>query len=187
MNMIYLSSDLHFNHSREFVYKPRGFDSVEDMNIAIVNNFNSIVTPEDDLYLLGDLMLGQDMEAGLELVRQLNGRIHIVRGNHDSDRRWEAYRELPNVIEMAAAIYLHYRKYHFYLSHFPTLTGNLEKESLKQMTCNLFGHTHSKEHFFEDRPYMYNVAVDAHNCTPVLLDHIIVEMNEKVKECIDYL
>ena len=72
---------------------------------------------------------------------------------------------------------------HFYMSHYPSLTGNLEKESLKQMTLCLFGHTHQKEHFFEDRPYMYHVGVDAHNCYPCNLTDIIQEMKEKVKEC----
>lgn len=41
----------------------------------------------------------------------------------------------------------------------------------------------SKEHFYNDIPYMYNVAVDAHDCTPVNLDDIIEEMHEKVIEC----
>ena len=82
---------------------------------------------------------------------------------------------------------LNYRKYHFYLSHFPTLTGNLEAESLHQMTLNLHGHTHSKDMFYEDRPYMFNVALDAHNCYPVLLDDIIEHMKNKVNECLQML
>ena len=185
--MIYLSSDLHFNHDRAFIYQSRGFDNIKDMNNSIIQNFNSMITPNDDLYLLGDCILGQNLEDGLNLLRQLNGKIHIVRGNHDTDTRWEAYNKLPNVIECAAAIYLKYKKYHFYLTHYPCLTGNLEKESLTQMTCNLFGHTHSKEWFFEDRPYMFNVAVDAHTNYPISIDDIIMYMNLKVKECIEYL
>ena len=30
--MIYFTSDLHFNHDRDFVYVPRGFQSVDEMN-----------------------------------------------------------------------------------------------------------------------------------------------------------
>ena len=67
------------------------------------------------------------------------------------------------------------------------LTGNLEKESLKQMSLNLYGHTHQTTNFYMDMPYMYHVGVDSHNCYPVLIDNIIQEMNDKVKECIDYL
>ena len=55
------------------------------------------------------------------------------------------------------------------------------------MTLNLHGHTHSKDMFYEDRPYMFNVAVDAHNCYPVLLDDIIEHMKNKVNECLQML
>ena len=37
--MIWLTSDLHFFHNREFVYKPRGFNSVEEMNEKIIQPF----------------------------------------------------------------------------------------------------------------------------------------------------
>ena len=73
------------------------------------------------------------------------------------------------------------------MTHFPCMTGNLEKESLKQMTLNLYGHTHQKTNFYEDRFYMYHVGVDSHNGYPVLLDDIIQEMKDKVKECVDFL
>ena len=78
--MIYFSSDLHFNHNKEFLYKPRGFDSVDAMNITIVNNWNSIVTDEDDVYILGDLMLG-DNELGISLLKKLNGQTECVTWN----------------------------------------------------------------------------------------------------------
>ena len=67
------------------------------------------------------------------------------------------------------------------------LTGNLEKESLKQMTLNLYGHTHQTSNFYEDRPYCLHVGVDSHNGYPVNLDDIIVMMNEKVQECKNFL
>ena len=183
--MIYVTSDLHFGHNREFIYYPRGFHCVEDMNNAIIQKWNEIVKPEDDVYVLGDLMLGGNdgFAEGLARIGSLNGNLHLVRGNHDTDRRWWAYAELPNVVEMQNAIYLNYRKYHFYMSHFPTLTANLEKESLKQCTCNLFGHTHQKSNFYQDIPFMYHVGLDSHDCKPILLDNVIAEMEAKVREC----
>ena len=186
MGKIYITSDLHFSHNREFLYGPRGFASIQEHDEAVIARWNETVQEDDDVYVLGDLMLN-DNEHGLECLRQLNGRLHLVRGNHDTDARWKLYSELENVVEMYNVIIFKYRKYHFYLSHFPTLTGNLEKESLHQCTLNLFGHTHDKRHFFEDRPYMYNVSLDAHNCVPVLLDDIIEEMKAKVQECVDML
>lgn len=184
--MIWLTSDWHFNHDREFIYKPRGFDSVEAMNEHIITCHNILVQPLDDVYVLGDLMLG-DSEKGIECIKQMKGRLHIVRGNHDTDSRIELYKQLPNVVEIENAIVLKYRKYHFYMSHYPTLTGNLEKESLKQMTLNLYGHTHQKGSFFEDRPYMFHVGIDSSKCFPNCLDDIIVAMNNKVEECKEFL
>lgn len=188
MGKIFASSDLHFGHDREFLWGPRGFRSSIEHDEAIIANWNSVVEPEDIVYVLGDLMLG-DNEHGKACVERLNGHIKLIRGNHDSDKRWnEIYPTISNVVELVGwSTVIHYRKYHFYLSHFPTLTGNLEKESLHQMTLGLFGHTHSKDKFYEDRPYMYNVALDANHNTPVLLDDIIDRMKEKVQECISYL
>ena len=186
MSAIWLSSDWHFNHDKEFVWKARGFSNVLEMNEAIIRNHNSLISSDDDVYVLGDLMLG-DLEKGLECVRQMNGRLHLVRGNHDTDRRWEAYKSLPNVVEMSEGQFLKYKKHHFYLTHFPCETGNLEKESLHQMTLNLYGHTHQKEDFFNEKFYMYHVGVDAHNCYPCLLDNVILEMYRKVEECKEYL
>ena len=187
--MIWLTSDWHFNHDREFIWKARGFSSVQEMNEAIIQRHNALVRPDDDVYVLGDSSLGggdiQILAANKALIERLNGRLHIIRGNHDTDRRVAMYESCKNVVgPVLYADMLHYKGYHFYLSHFPTLTSNLEKESLKQCTCNLFGHTHQTTNFHLDMPFMYHVGVDSHNCAPVLLDNIIEEMKMKVIECL---
>ena len=183
---IFITSDTHINHAREFIYKARGFDSVEAMNEAIVERWNSVVGPDDEVYHLGNVMLGDSVSA-LEYVKRLNGTIHIILGNHDTDTRINLYYSLPNVAEVALAAKLKYKKHHFFMTHYPCLTGNLEKESLTQMTLNLYGHTHQKSNFYMDMPYMYHVGMDSHDCTPVLLDDIIQEMHQKVEECKEYL
>ena len=182
---IWICADWHFCHDREFVWGVRGFESIEQMNNAIIQRHNSIVRPDEDVYVLGDLILGgaNKLEEGLNLIKQMNGKLHIVRGNHDTNERWKAYMNLPNVVEQQNSLYLKYKKYYFYMSHYPSLTGNLEKEKLKQMTLNLYGHTHQKSHFYEDRPYMYCTCMDAHDCYPCNLNDIIIEMKDKMKEC----
>ena len=183
--MIFITSDWHLSHDREFIYKPRGFNSIEEMNDAIIERHNSIVTPEDDVYVLGDLCLGgaESLERNRKLISSMNGKLHIAFGNHDTPARRKMYAELPSVVEAAWAIMLDYNKYHFYMSHFPTLTGNLEKESLRQMTLNLYGHTHQNTNFFEDRPYMFHVGVDSHDCYPVPIDEVIAVMKQQVEDC----
>lgn len=180
--MIYLTSDFHFCHAREFVYKQRGFESIHDMNEAIVENYNRVVGMEDDVYILGDIMLNNNDE-GLKLLKGLRGHIHIIIGNHDTDNRVELYRGCWNVVEVTYATVIKYGKYHFYLSHYPTFTGNLQTESLKEMMCNFFGHMHQTTNFYNDIPFMYHVGVDSHECTPVSIETAISDMKRKVIEC----
>lgn len=184
--MIYVSSDLHFGHNREFIYAARGFQSIEEMNEAIIERFNEVITDDDDLYLLGDCMLG-DNDAGLECLRRLHGRLHIVLGNHDTLVREELYRSLPNVVEVALAAKIKYQKIHFFMTHYPAITSNLEKESIYQCLINLFGHVHQKSNFYYDMPTNYHVGVDSHDCRPVLIDNIIEEIKMKANECLAFL
>ena len=94
---IFLTSDTHFGHDREFLWGPRGFKSSREHDEAVIANWNSVVGPEDTVYVLGDLMLGNN-EYGKSCIERLNGNICLIRGNHDTDRRWfEVYPELPNV------------------------------------------------------------------------------------------
>lgn len=154
---------------------------MDEMNEAIVERHNSIIDAEDEVYLLGDIMLGGSDSQGLDFIKRLNGKITIIGGNHDTHARRKKYEELG--IPVYDALAFTYRKYHFYLSHYPTLTTNLEKESLRQCTLNLFGHTHQTTNFYNDTPFMYHVGVDSHHCYPISLDVIIEAMKVKVAEC----
>lgn len=77
--------------------------------------------------------------------------------------------------------------YNLFLTHYPCLTGSLEVDDPKKTLINLYGHTHQKTKFYEDRPFMYHVGMDAHNCTPVNIEQIIFDINEKYKECKSFL
>lgn len=187
--MIWFTSDLHLCHDREFVYKSRGFQSVEDMNETLINNINDCVKEEDILYILGDLGLGQNIDRVLSLLNRINCKeIYIIRGNHDTDNRIKEYiNSLYNLKGIYDAKYLRYGKYHLYLSHYPTMTGNLEKEALTQMTLNLYGHTHQKSDFYNDIPYMYHVGVDSNFNCPVNVEDILHRMRLKMVECKNFL
>ena len=178
---IYLTSDWHFGHQREFIWGARNYSSVEEMNEDQIDKVNSLVKPEDDLYVLGDLML-RDTEKGIECVKRLNGNLHIILGNHDTNARIERYKELDAEILGWASV-LQYRKYHFYMSHFPTLTGNLDEDKpLKTRVISLCGHVHTTNCLIDwGKNPIYHVEVDAHNGYPVLLDDIIEEIKNKIK------
>ena len=179
MGKIYFTSDTHFCHNKDFCYEPRGFKTIEEMNEKIFNNWNSIVTDEDDVYHLGDVMLNDDIQ-GMMYLKNLKGKIHIIRGNHDTDTRVEKYKQLDNVVEITYATIIKYEKVHLYLCHYPTLTANYDDDKpWHKNLVNLFGHTHQQENFYNNNPYMYHVGVDSHNCKPIEIEEILEEIRQK--------
>lgn len=173
---IWFTSDLHFCHDRDFIYKPRGCNSVEEMNKKIINNWNTVVNKDDIVYVLGDLMLGE-LALGVDCLKQLKGNIKIIIGNHDTNNRINAYKNLPNVEVLGYGDRFKYKGIIFYLSHYPTITDNYEEnKSIKTCVINLYGHTHQQDNFYNDNPCNYHVGVDSHDCTPVCIDIIIEEI-----------
>ena len=67
----------------------------------------------------------------------------------------------------------------FILTHYPTLTSN-PGDRPNQCVVNLSGHTHSSQKWIPDYPFIYNVACDANNCSPVALSTIVNFMKEKI-------
>ena len=180
MGNIFVTSDLHFNHDKDFCYKPRNFNSVEEMNLGIFNNYNRVVKADDDVYILGDLMLG-DNEKGLEFIRNLNGRLHIVCGNHDTDNRRLLYQSTENIVEVADSLYLKYEGYRFFMSHYPSLCSTIiSGRSLKRSLINLCGHSHTDDPFADfNKGLIYHCEVDAHDCAPVRIEKIILDLENK--------
>ena len=175
MSRIWLTSDTHFCHDKEFVWQERGFKNITEMNQTIVKNWNSVVDHEDTIYLLGDVMLG-DRERGLYYLKQLKGNIYIAYGNHDTDGRIADYLKCHNVRD----VQMGYRikcpgKRTAILTHYPTITDNMGD----LRTLSFFGHTHQRSNVYPDYPNMYHVGMDSHNCTPVLLEDALEEMKKR--------
>jgi calcineurin-like phosphoesterase family protein len=79
--VIYLISDLHIFHTNIIRYSNRPYESVEEMNEALVNNWNSVVKPNDEVYCLGDFsMAARPVET---FTPRLLGKKYLVPGNHD--------------------------------------------------------------------------------------------------------
>ena len=76
-----------------------------------------------------------------------------------------------------------YNKHYLYLSHYPTITANYDDDKpWAKHLINLFGHTHQKEKFYNNNPYMYNVGLDANDNKPVSIDEILERIKEKKME-----
>lgn len=179
----FVTSDLHFGHEQEFLYVPRGFSSVEEHDEAIIKRWNEVITPEDTVWVLGDLMLGNN-ELGLQKLKRLNGHLNIVRGNHDSETRMSLYQTLDNVDSIQEGKFLRYKKYNFYLSHYPSITGNYDSDkSLKTRVISLCGHSHTSDAFSDwGNGLIFHAELDTHDCVPWNLDDIIKLLREKYEE-----
>ena len=180
MSDVFLTSDLHFCHNQEFLYKPRGFDSVEEMNEAIVERWNSVVAPGDIVFILGDLMLN-DNEKALTYIKQLNGDLAVIWGNHDSEARQQLlYEKCPAIMTMGYAHQFKHHKLTCYLSHYPTLTANYDDKHFSQHVINFHGHTHQQTNWLNPaNPFTYHVGLDSHNCTPVHIEEAISDIRNR--------
>lgn len=160
---------------------PRGFNSLFENSLKIICNYNEVVNDEDDVYVLGDLML-EDNDYGLQMIKEMKGKIHIICGNHDSNTRIELYKNLPNVVEICDAKTIKIGKQYYFLCHYPTFTANYDDKPYHNHIINLYGHTHQKDNFFNNNPFMYHVGVDSHNCYPVSIKQINEDIHNKVNE-----
>lgn len=181
---IFITSDTHFCHNKEFVYQPRGFSSVHEMNEEIVKRWNSVVSPIDTVYHLGDVMLNNNA-AGVRFLNQCHGNIRILTGNHDTSTRIQEYVNIrPTILHIGLATIIKHKGYNFYLSHYPTITSNYDVDKpLKKRVINLCGHSHTTDPFLDwDKGLIYHCELDAHNCYPICLDDIIENIKNKLGE-----
>lgn len=84
----YLISDLHLGHENIIEHCDRPFDTVEEMNQVLIDNWNRTVTNDDVVFFLGDLGQFADDEQLRYWLDKLNGRIVFIEGNHDSPDRY---------------------------------------------------------------------------------------------------
>ena len=55
----FITSDLHFGHKNILEYDKRPFSSIEEHDESLIENWNSLVRPQDLVYCLGDITLGK--------------------------------------------------------------------------------------------------------------------------------
>ena len=184
MGEIFFTSDTHFCHQPSFLWEPRGFNNVEEMNEELVERWNKVVKPEDEVYHLGDFALN-DIDAAIPYINRLNGTIRWIIGNHDTQKKiGKIIEECPAVWEIGWAYQIKFGKHSIYMSHYPTLTANFDTgKHFSQNVINLHGHIHSKNNWMiPTNPFIYHVGVDSHNCTPVHIDEILSDIKQRWNE-----
>lgn len=78
----YFIGDQHFSHKNNMAYDNRPFLNTESHDEVLIGNHNNVVNVDDDVWLLGDVSW-KNVTGTIEIIKQLNGRLHLVIGNHD--------------------------------------------------------------------------------------------------------
>jgi calcineurin-like phosphoesterase family protein len=176
---IFLTSDTHFYHVQDFLYKPRGFTSFEEMNEAIVERWNSVVKPGDLVYHLGDVLMSH---YDVNILNRLNGTIFLIRGNHDTDNKLSAIAATGKLAstDVHTSELIKFGKLSLFLCHYHVMTANHDDDHFSRHVINLHGHTHQKGNWLiADNPFIYHVGMDSHNSTPVHIDEVITDIRQR--------
>lgn len=80
--MIYYIGDMHLGHKNVIKYDNRPFETVEEMDVVLIENWNSVVTEDDNVYIIGDFIY-RSSHAAIYYLKQLKGHKHLIIGNHD--------------------------------------------------------------------------------------------------------
>ena len=187
MPAVFLVSDTHFGHAGvcKFTHpddpevKLRPWDNADDMDEAMIRNWNDRVRPNDKVYHLGDVVINR---KALKTLARLNGDKVLIRGNHDifrDDEYREYFRELRAYHVMNGLI----------LSHIP-----VHEASLGRFGCSIHGHLHANrvmkargvdartgDILYSDEidPRYYNVSVEQTDFAPILFEDVLKKIKEQ--------
>jgi len=189
--MIWFTSDTHFGHRNILKYCSRPFKNVWEMNYQLIENWNSVVQPDDQVLHLGDFSFLPKKQAR-EILQCLNGEKTIVTGNHDSEMLEKDFSDLISFFPKAT-LQLYIMKnpsvrslldhvpgwpsrqdeFEIEVSHYPeAIEGNHD--------FHFCGHIHTQWRSWErtDGTIIYNVGVDEWDHHPINIEDIIEDMKK---------
>lgn len=165
---VWFTSDTHFFHTNIIKYCKRPFDSIEEMNKTLIENWNNVVSDNDLVFHLGDFAFG-GFHAYETIRPNLKGHIILITGNHDIKNV-----NIQNLVRLSKMfdrveemLTIHIDKRPIILCHYPI-------RCYPDGYWNLFGHVHSgpnstSRDVLENKFKLtqYDVGVDNNNFTPI--------------------
>ena len=173
------SSDLHFYHDNVIKHANRPFVNAQEMNEALVRNWNGRVNASDDIYIFGDVTMKGATYAN-EILGQLNGNKYLIKGNQD---RFTDQQSLDKSLFIWIKDYHEFNvgKDQFILFHYPIEEWN----GFFRGSFHLHRHQHNHEDYnYKNRKKglrRYDVGVDANQMAPVSLEEIFAFFELKNK------
>jgi calcineurin-like phosphoesterase family protein len=172
---VFFTSDTHFSHGNIIRFCKRPFNSSDEMNECLIDNWNARVKSTDIVYHLGDFAWWRLPQLKIQQIfDQLNGQKFLVLGNHDrfdqvSKLGWQWIRQQSGIQVQGEFIWL---------NHFSMRVWNKSHHG----SWHLFGHSHAK---LGPNGKSCDVGVDAWDYSPVHFDEI-KEVMKKVETPINY-
>ena len=170
MSKTFVYSDPHFGHANICKFtngdgsKLRPWDDVDHMNEDLIRWYNEIVSPEDRVYILGDVAF--TVTNIRKYVGRMNGRKILIPGNHEP-------KKMAQYIDLFDDVRGYVQRQGWIMSHIPIHPGSLSRWKL-----NIHGHTHNNR--VEEEGYSGSadprylcVCVEQTNFRPIELDGII--------------
>jgi len=136
----YVISDHHFGHGKVEDFEPcrikaRKSDSVDTFEDMLIKRHNAVVRPEDNVLFLGDFAFNSPSNW----ASKLNGRKHLILGNHDRPAHQAYIQDFENVFhgvhlnindmdfvskfedELTSAVIVNIDDYEIMFCHYPVL------------------------------------------------------------------
>lgn len=170
--MIYFISDTHFGHKGALNWPgnaARKFKDVDEMNEYMIEKWNSVVTDEDEVYFLGDFAYKCSKNKALEMFYRLNGKKHLIKGNHDSRLASKFTDEWESISDLKTIKYIKDNgcEQRIVLCHYPIYSW----DGKFQGSIHLHGHLHEKNTDIEGK--ILNVSCEQLDYTPISIDKVL--------------
>lgn len=171
-------SDPHFWHRNIIEYAERPFESVEEMNDALIRNYNRVVRASDNVLWLGDCFFCGHDDAK-RIMDQLNGTKTLILGNHDESETAMLRRGFHMVIPHTCRLDI--AGHPVLACHYPYKSRKLSEEDRYDMRFMgrrparvpgqilMHGHTHARH---RRRDNEIHVGVDAWGQAPAPLAEV---------------
>lgn len=160
--MIFFTSDLHFGHKAIIGFCNRPYVDVKTMDKKLIENWNSVVTDEDEVYVLGDFSWTEPAP----ILRKLKGKKHLILGNHDGPKVHRKCFEMGLWESISIYKELKHGNKRYILFHYPIFDWN----GRFRKSIHLFGHTHKE--MPELPKNSYHVGVDSNFYYPISIEEI---------------
>lgn len=178
MNKIFYIADLHFFHERIIPICNRPFKDIEEMHNKLIENWNKKVDNNDIVYVLGDFSFKGGKDKVINILKQLNGRKILLKGNHD---KYAGQRDFDECFELVKDIHqVNDNNRQVIVSHYPII----DYAGMYYGAYMVYGHIHDK---YVPHKNMFCASVENINYEPVTLDELIeIYKNKEVKEEINW-